>query len=106
MAGGRRQTSSVYCRPFWRARYGRIGLVTIADFERQYRDAKPYYEYWFGEAVQKATPTSVHGLLGVLIALLLREAGYKAATEVTLEISSDFLPVPDIVATTGRFEPL
>ncbi len=80
--------------------------LSIADFERQYGDAKPHYEYWFGEAVQKATPTGLHGLLQVTIAWLFREAGYKSGSEVKLKISSDFQPVPDGVATMGRFERL
>jgi Uma2 family endonuclease len=78
--------------------------LTLADFELQYGDAKPHYEFWFGEAVQKAMPTGIHGLLQVIIAFLLRNAGYKTATEVKLKISTDFQPVPDIVATLGRFE--
>ncbi len=36
--------------------------------------------------------------------VLLREAGYKAASEVKLKVSSDFEPVPDVIGTTGRIE--
>ena len=78
--------------------------MTIAEFERQYRDVKPNHEYWFGEAVPKAGATSTHGLLQNIVTMTLDEAGYKAAPEVTLKISSDFQPVPDVIATAGRFE--
>ena len=78
--------------------------LTIADFERLYGDKKPYYEFWFGEAVPKAMPTWLHGLLQGIILMLLKEAGYRAGTEVELRISADFQPVPDVIATLGRIE--
>ena len=79
--------------------------LTLAEFERQYGDRKPYYEYWFGDAIQKAKPTGVHGLLQGIVMWLLRQTGYKCGSEVRLKISADFQPLPDVVATTGRFEP-
>jgi Uma2 family endonuclease len=78
--------------------------LTIADFERQYGDAKPYHEYWFGEAIPKAMPTWPHGLLQKIVMVALDQAGYKSASEVKLKISSDFEPVPDVIATAGRVE--
>lgn len=68
--------------------------LTLADFERQYGDKKPHYEYWSGEAIQKATPTWLHGLLQGIMLLLLKEVGYKAATEVELRISDEFQLIP------------
>ncbi len=35
---------------------------------------------------------------------LLREAGYKAGSEVKLKIAADFHPVPDVIATMGHIE--
>jgi Uma2 family endonuclease len=78
--------------------------LTLADFERQYGDLKPYHEYWFGEAVPKAMPTWLHGLLQLVIGALLKEAGYKAGSEIKLRISPDFEPVPDVIATLGPIE--
>ncbi len=78
--------------------------LTLAEFERQYGDRKPYHEFWFGEAVPKAMPTWLHGLLQSLIAAALREAGYRAGSEVKLKISSDFEPIPDVIATIERIE--
>jgi Uma2 family endonuclease len=83
---------------------GTAEKLSLADFERQYRNAKPYHEYWFGEAVPKATPTWLHGLLQPIIMTALCEAGYKAGSEVKLEINSDFHPVPDVIATGGPIE--
>jgi Uma2 family endonuclease len=34
----------------------------------------------------------------------LDESGYKSAIEVTLKISADFAPVPDVIATAGLIE--
>ena len=81
------------------------GKLTLAEFERQYGDRKPYHEYWFGEAIPKAMPTGVHGLLQGIVMWLLRQAGFKCGSEVKLMINADFQPLPDVVATTGRFEP-
>jgi Uma2 family endonuclease len=78
--------------------------LTLEDFDRQYGDSKPYYEFWFGEAIQKSMPTVIHGWLQVIIAWLLKEAGYRAGSEVRLKISPDFQPVPDVVAVEGRVE--
>ena len=78
--------------------------LTIADFERLYGAQKPHYEYWFGEAVQKTMPAWLHSLLQGIIVMLLKEAGYKAGSELTLKIRPDFEPVPDVAATAGRIE--
>lgn len=78
--------------------------LSLADFERQYGDEKPYHEYWFGEAIPKALPTWQHGLLQKIAMRALDEAGYQSGSEVKLKISSDFEPVPDVIATTDRIE--
>jgi Uma2 family endonuclease len=78
--------------------------LTVAEFEKQYGDAKPYYEFWFGEPVQKSMPTWMHGLLQKIVVDLLSEAGYKAACEVKLKIDTEFQPIPDVIATRARIE--
>jgi Uma2 family endonuclease len=78
--------------------------LTIADFERRYGDSKPYHEFWFGEAVPKPMPTWLHGLLQKIIMVLLDAEGYTSASEVKLKISSDFEPVPDVIATRQPIE--
>jgi len=78
--------------------------MTRTEFERQFGEAKPNHEYWFGEAIPKAMHTIPHGVLQKLVMVALDQAGYRSASEVTLKISSDFQPVPDVMATAGRFE--
>ncbi len=81
-----------------------LPALTVAEFEAQYGHEKPYYEFWYGEAIQKSMPTWIHGLLQKLLMKLLDEAGFEAASEVKLKIDADFQPVPDIIATTGHIE--
>ncbi len=74
------------------------GNLTLEEFERQYGGLKPYYEYWFGSAVQKSMPTFQHALLQKILVRLLDQLGYVAAPELTLKIGREFQPVPDVVA--------
>ena len=43
-----------------------IDLLSVEEFRQRYADEKPYYEYWFGEAVQKTVPTWLHSLLQII----------------------------------------
>ncbi|MBV8895850.1 MAG: Uma2 family endonuclease [Acidobacteriaceae bacterium] len=72
--------------------------MTVEQFEAQYGQEKPYFEYWFGEPVQKSMPTWLHSLLQKIIMKLLDEAGYVSGAEVKLKISDDFQPLPDVTA--------
>lgn len=72
--------------------------MTVEQFERQYSNQKPYFEYWFGEPVQKAIPTWIHSMLQKIIMRLLDDAGYESGAEVQLKISDDFQPLPDVSA--------
>ncbi len=76
--------------------------LTLADFHRQYDGAKPAYEYWYGEAIQKSMPTTLHGLVQYIIMLLLDKAGWNPASEVRLKVRSDAEPVPDVIAVRGK----
>ena len=72
--------------------------LTIEEFRTRYAEEKPYYEYWFGEAVQKSVPTWLHGLLQLIVCEFLTRAGYRAGPEVELRIDPDWQPKPDVVA--------
>ncbi len=72
--------------------------MTLEQFDCQYSWQKPYYEYWFGEPVQKAMPTWIHSVLQKIIIRLLDDAGLESGAEVKLKISQEFQPLPDIVA--------
>ena len=79
-------------------------LLTLEEFRLRYADAKPYYEYWFGEAIQKAAATTIHGLLQLILCELLKRLGYRAAPEVELRIDPNWQPKPDVLASLSPFE--
>lgn len=37
--------------------------LTVEEFRNRYADEKPYFEYWFGEAIRKSVPTTIPGIL-------------------------------------------
>lgn len=74
--------------------------LSVEEFHRLYDDAsKPYYEYWYGEAIQKSMPTWLHGIVQFAIMLLLRDRGWRPSSEVRLRIRPEAEPVPDVIAT-------
>ncbi len=80
-------------------------LLTPEEFRAQYAEQKPYFEYWFGQAIQKSVPTWLHALLQNLLCDLFREAGYKAAPELELRIDPDWQPKPDVAAAIRAEQP-
>ncbi len=78
--------------------------LTFAEFQLKYGHGDRSYEYWYGEAVPKAMPTWIHGLLQAILARLLNEAGYSAGSEVELRIDADAYPKPDVIATSREVE--
>lgn len=72
--------------------------LSLQQFEELYGNEKPYFEYWFGEAVQKAMPTLLHGMVQWIVAMLLARKGWTVSTEVRLKVSAVAHPVPDLVA--------
>ncbi len=80
------------------------GKLTIEEFQSKYGRSERSYEYRYGEAVPKAIPTWVHGLLQSLISKLLMNEGFKAGSEVELRIDPDAYPKPDVIATKGKVE--
>jgi Uma2 family endonuclease len=79
-------------------------FLSLERFESLYRDQKPYFEYWFGEAIQKEMPTTMHGVTQVALSVLLVQRGWKPATEVRLKISALANPVPDLIADAKRLQ--
>ncbi len=78
--------------------------LSLAEFQVKYGQEERSYEYWNGEAVPKAMPTWVHGVLQAILCRLLWQAGYKSGSEVELRIDPDFRPKPDVIATSGKVE--
>ena len=75
--------------------------LSLEEFRTQYGGRKPHFEYWFGEAVQKPTPTWLHAALQVILSEFLKRAGYKAGSELGLRIDPNWTPVPDVAGLSG-----
>jgi Uma2 family endonuclease len=73
--------------------------LSLEEFRTRYRDEKPYFEYWFGEAIQKTRPTWLHSVLQRIVGEALLRAGYKSGSEVELRIDPEWEPVPDVIGT-------
>jgi Uma2 family endonuclease len=79
--------------------------MTLEQFDSQYANRKPYFEYWFGAPVQKSMPTWIHSLLQKIVMRLLDDAGYESVAELKLKISTEFQPLPDVSAVLpGQIE--
>lgn len=76
--------------------------LTSEEFHRLYDGEKPAFEYWFGEAIQKTMPTSLHGVVQFLTMLTLRSLGWTVASEVRLKVIREAEPVPDVIAVHGK----
>lgn len=72
--------------------------LTLEEFRSLYAEEKPYYEYWFGEAIQKTVPTVLHVLLVKILMNALDGAGYESGAELELRIDQDWQPKPDVAA--------
>jgi Uma2 family endonuclease len=79
-------------------------ILTLEEFRLRYANEKPYYEYWFGEAVQKAAAITAHGVLQPILCKFLDRAGYRAVMEVELRIDPNWQPIPDVLASLSRLE--
>lgn len=72
--------------------------LSLEEFHRLYDGAKPAYEYWFGEAIQKPMPTILHSALTSVLVMLLRTRGWFTFPEATIRMVPNAAPVPDLVA--------
>jgi Uma2 family endonuclease len=79
-------------------------FLPLDQFEKLYEGEKPYYEYWFGEAIQKSVPTSLHGITQGSVFMLIASKGSKVSCEVKLRISPFANPVPDLIADPNPLE--
>ena len=78
----------------------RTDLLTLEEFRERYAEEKPYYEYWFGEAIQKSVPTVLHALLVKILLFALDQAGYESGPEVELRVDANWQPKADVAAWT------
>jgi Uma2 family endonuclease len=73
-------------------------------FREMYARRKPYFELLDGQAVQKALPTKLHSILQFVLALMLKELGFKSRPELTLAIDESWEPIPDVCGLLGTEE--
>jgi Uma2 family endonuclease len=78
--------------------------LTSPTFRKTYAERKPYFELLDGEAVQKAMPTELHSILQFVLAVILKELGFKARPELTLAIEESWEPTPDVCGLLGATE--
>lgn len=74
------------------------------EFHSRFSGAKPSYEYWFGEAIQKSLPALDHSVLQGLLTQIFRDRGFRSGSETELRVNPDWEPVPDVIAYRGRLE--
>lgn len=79
--------------------------MTLEEFRCRYAEEKPYYEYWFGEAIQKSVPAWLHTLLARIVADALDRAGYASGPELELRIDPDWQPKADVAAALNIEHP-
>ncbi len=80
--------------------------LSVEEFHRLYDGAKPAYEYWFGQAIQKPPANNLHGLIQFILAKLLEKAGWNPNIEVRLKVIREAEPVPDLIAVRGKYRGL
>lgn len=78
--------------------------LTPERFRQVYAQRKPHFEFLNGEAVQKTLPTKLHSILQLVLALLLKELGFKSRPELTLAIDESWEPTPDVCGIVGPEE--
>jgi Uma2 family endonuclease len=79
-------------------------LLSLEEFRARYAQEKPYFEYWFGEAIQKPMPTWLHAVLQRILGDLLVNAGYKSGSELELRIDVNWQPVPDVAGSLKKIQ--
>ena len=70
-------------------------------FRETFAERKPHFELLDGEAMQKPVPTKLHSILQFVLAVMLKELGFKSRPELTLAIDEWWEPVPDVTGILG-----
>ena len=82
-----------------------VQRLTLDEFRSVYgEDVKPHYEFWNGEAIQKAVPTKLHAKLQRLLGNVFAELGFYSFTELTLRADLTWEPILDVAATVEDFD--
>jgi Uma2 family endonuclease len=80
-----------------------VTTLTLEDYHALYGNEHGF-EYWFGEAVKKGLPTTLHGIMQGILVALFKVAGYKTASEVDLRIDPDWEPRPDVLVSPAPIQ--
>lgn len=75
--------------------------LTRSAFRKRYADQKPNWELIDGIPEQKALGSKRHSYLQGILCAMLDELGFRAGTELTLEISETWEPIPDVAGMLG-----
>lgn len=78
--------------------------LTLEQYHARYAGENGY-EYWFGEAVRKPTPTWLHAILQGLLTEIFHRLGYFSGSELTLRVDPQWEPRPDVAAALDLTEP-
>jgi Uma2 family endonuclease len=73
-----------------------ISLVPVEEYLRY--SEKPNCEYRDGVLYPKPMPTTLHGLLQIMLGFMLGKVGLEAASEVTVKLTPTKYLVPDFLA--------
>ena len=74
---------------------------TRERFRGLYADQKPNWELIDGVPEQKALGSKRHSYLQWILAQMLNELGFRPGTELTVEVSETWEPVPDVAGMLG-----
>lgn len=77
--------------------------ISLEQFRAEY-GGEGGWEYWFGEAIRKGMPTTLHGIMQFVLMLLFDRAGYHVTSEVDLRMDPDWQPRPDVLVSPEPFE--
>ncbi len=80
----------------------RLNLLSLEEFRHRYAEEKPYFEYWFGEAVQKSLSPVLHALLVKISGQLGNAANWLAKRETIARPSMKKSPTPCRIPTIQR----
>ena len=78
--------------------------MSLEEFRARFAEEKPYFEFWYGEAVQKSVPTVLHVLLCAILSDQLRRLGYRAGPELELRVDVNWQPKADVAAWSGEID--
>ena len=75
--------------------------LTRDKFRKLYQDCKPSCELIEGRLEQKALGSKRHAALQGILFRMLQELGFRSYVELSLAISEDWEPIPDVAGVVG-----